>query len=105
MDEPELCDALWPSAQRAALLHRLWPVGPARHGLLRLRAEDPARPADRGVRRRPDGARLHLYRRHRRRGDRKSVGEGKSVSGRVDLGGRRILKKKTKQNTQTYGTA
>src|SRR3546814_14843555 len=27
--------------------------------------------------------------------DRKSVGEGKSVSGRVDLGGRRISKKKT----------
>src|SRR3546814_16967146 len=31
------------------------------------------------------------------RGDRKSVGEGKSVSVRVDLGGRRILKKKTPQ--------
>src|SRR3546814_11248296 len=30
-------------------------------------------------------------------GDRKSVGSGKSVSVRVDLGGRRILKKKTKQ--------
>src|SRR3546814_17760310 len=29
-------------------------------------------------------------------GDRKSVGEGKSVSVRVDLGGRRIIKKKTK---------
>src|SRR3546814_11421401 len=28
------------------------------------------------------------------RGDRKSVGEGKSVSVRVDLGGRRIIKKK-----------
>src|SRR3546814_15955901 len=28
------------------------------------------------------------------RGDRKSVGEGKSVSVRVDLGGRRLLKKK-----------
>src|SRR3546814_11788430 len=29
-----------------------------------------------------------------KRGDRKSVVEGKSVSGRVDLGGRRIIKKK-----------
>src|SRR3546814_12609568 len=28
--------------------------------------------------------------------DRKSVVEGKSVSGRVDLGGRRLIKKKTK---------
>src|SRR3546814_11371603 len=34
-------------------------------------------------------------------GDRKSVGEGKSVSVRVDLGGRRIMKKKKKtQKTQ-----
>src|SRR3546814_18363341 len=30
-------------------------------------------------------------------GDRKSVVEGKSVSGRVDLGGRRIIKKKNKK--------
>src|SRR3546814_14716772 len=36
---------------------------------------------------------------HARR-DRKSVVEGKSVSVRVDLGGRRILKKKTKQTIQ-----
>src|SRR3546814_16556960 len=33
--------------------------------------------------------------------DRKSVGEGKSVSVRVDLGGRRLLKKKNKNYTQT----
>src|SRR3546814_16595743 len=33
-----------------------------------------------------------------RAGDRKSVGSGKGVSVRVDLGGRRILKKKTKIN-------
>src|SRR3546814_13451064 len=32
------------------------------------------------------------------RQDRKSDGEGKSVSVRVDLGGRRIIKKKTKTN-------
>src|SRR3546814_12211655 len=30
--------------------------------------------------------------------DRKSVGEGKSVSDRVDLGGRRIIKKKNNRN-------
>src|SRR3546814_20330014 len=35
------------------------------------------------------------------RGDRKSVGEGKGVSVRVDLGGRRIIKKKTKTNKKT----
>src|SRR3546814_20317814 len=30
--------------------------------------------------------------------DRKSVGKGRSVSVRVDIGGRRIIKKKTKNN-------
>src|SRR3546814_11853788 len=35
----------------------------------------------------------------RRAADRKSVGEGKSVSVRVDLGGRRIIKKKKKTKT------
>src|SRR3546814_11435033 len=34
-----------------------------------------------------------------RRGDRKSVGEGKSVDGRLELGGRRIIKKKNKYST------
>src|SRR3546814_9215078 len=33
-------------------------------------------------------------------GDRKRVVEGKSVSGRVDLGGRRIIKKKRQQDTE-----
>src|SRR3546814_13204374 len=33
--------------------------------------------------------------------DRKSVGEGKSVSVRVDLGGRRIIKKKKKKDSCT----
>src|SRR3546814_13517837 len=32
--------------------------------------------------------------------DRKSVGEGTSVSVRVDLGGRRIIKTKTKKNSE-----
>src|SRR3546814_13402057 len=36
------------------------------------------------------------------RPDRKSVVSGKSVSVRVDLGGRRIIKKKKKHNKQTY---
>src|SRR3546814_12352373 len=34
--------------------------------------------------------------------DRKSVVSGKSVSVRVDLGGRRIIKKKTTKNTKEY---
>src|SRR3546814_21105315 len=42
-------------------------------------------------------AALSLLRR-RRRPDRKSVVEGKSVSVRVDVGGRRIIKKKKKSN-------
>src|SRR3546814_17170216 len=37
----------------------------------------------------------------RDRGDRTSVVSGKSVSGRVDHGGRRIIKKKQNQNNQT----
>src|SRR3546814_19143146 len=32
--------------------------------------------------------------------DRKSVGEGKRVSGRVDLGGRAIIKKKNKKRSR-----
>src|SRR3546814_15669704 len=36
--------------------------------------------------------------------DRKSVVEGKSVSVRVDLGGRRIIKKKKKENITTNKT-
>src|SRR3546814_12290183 len=37
-------------------------------------------------------------------GDRKRVLEGKSVSGRVDLGGRRLIKKTKKQLTNQYKT-
>src|SRR3546814_16466458 len=36
-------------------------------------------------------------------GDRKSVGEGKSVSVRVDLGGRRSIKKKKAKNPNIVG--
>src|SRR3546814_12188179 len=38
----------------------------------------------------------------RRRGDRKSVVSGKSVSVRVDLGGRRIIKKKTNESNTSH---
>src|SRR3546814_14792823 len=52
----------------------------AEHRDPRPRYERAAQPAHRG--------------RAQHRADRKSVGEGKRVSGRVDLGGRRLLKKK-----------
>ena len=55
------------AADRAALLHGLWAVGPAGHGLLQLRRGDPGRAPDHALRRRPAEARLHLYRRHRGR--------------------------------------
>src|SRR3546814_16853631 len=45
---------------------------------------------------------LDFLERHRR--DRKSVVSGKSVSVRVDLGGRRILTKKSKKNQQLMHT-
>src|SRR3546814_16820459 len=38
-------------------------------------------------------------------GDRKSVVSGKSVSVRVDLGGRRIIKKKNAKYTRNYDTS
>ena len=52
---------------RAAVLHRLRPVGSARHGAVPVHQGDPRRPADRRLQPRPDAARLHLHRRHRRR--------------------------------------
>src|SRR3546814_15801738 len=49
-----------------------------------------------------DAQRLHFLGRELGTGiDRKSVVWGKSVSVRVDLGGRRIIKKKTKNNNQS----
>src|SRR3546814_11255775 len=45
-----------------------------------------------------DRAAVHQLRRSTHIGDRKSVAEGKSVSVRVDLGGRRSLKKKKNLN-------
>src|SRR3546814_18441248 len=46
--------------------------------------------------------RASCSRRHSDTGDRKRVGEGKSVSVRVDLGVRRLIKKQNKINTQQY---
>ena len=60
--QPPVCVA----DDRAALLHRLRALGPARHGADALHPRDPRRRADQGVQPRPDAARLHLRRRHRR---------------------------------------
>ena len=48
------------AADRPALLHRLRPVGPARHGDVDLHAEDPRRRADPGLQSWQDAARFHL---------------------------------------------
>src|SRR3546814_12188160 len=56
----------------------------------------------------PDGSRIdmvdpgQLWERVTARIDRKSVVSGKSVSVRVDIGGRRIIKKKKMKEYQTY---
>src|SRR3546814_11294806 len=63
---------------------------PGRH------AVRPARPGARRVCR----IRARRAPRRQRSGDRKSVVSGKSVSVRVDLGGRRIIKKKTDNGTE-----
>ena len=52
-----------------ALLHRLRALGAAGHGADDLRQRDPRGPADPALQRRPPQPRLHLRRRHRRRGD------------------------------------
>src|SRR3546814_11153666 len=51
------------------------------------------------------GGRGGVTRRSLRRVDRKSVVKGKSVSVRVDLGGRWIIKKKTEKATDNAGNA
>src|SRR3546814_20216083 len=84
---------------------RLRPGGPCRQGARPRADRAAARPADRFRRRIARTARAHLHVDHRpaaaetgagaqRARDRKSVVEGKGVSVRVDLGGRRNLKKK-----------
>ncbi len=63
---------------RAALLHRLRPVGPAGHGAVPVHQGDPRGTTRRRVQPRPDAARLHLHRRHRRRrGARARPGAGR----------------------------
>ena len=58
-----------PAADGPAVLHRLWPVGPARHDDVDLHPADPGGRADPGVQPRRYVPRFHLYRRyHRRRG-------------------------------------
>src|SRR3546814_17976259 len=52
-----------------------------------------------------DGSDLRGSRRFRHLLDRKSVVSGQSVSVRVDLGGRRIIKKKKKHNTIRHNIA
>src|SRR3546814_16077736 len=54
-----------------------------------------------GLEVRPCAGRGDHRRRRARRGDRKSVLKGKSVSVRVDLGGRRIIKTKKKTTAST----
>src|SRR3546814_20145721 len=71
-----------------------------RHREVRRDDRDRAQPGRRSAPRRSDGARRrHAAQGHRQAGarrDRTSVGQGKSVSVRVDRGGRRIMKKKKK---------
>src|SRR3546814_12317602 len=69
-------------------------IRPPRMHARHRRGEFPARAGRRARRRGRGDARVDLA-----RADRKSVVEGKSVSVRVDLGGRRIIKKKKNQTT------
>src|SRR3546814_13645411 len=70
-------------------------IGEARAGLLKLIADTVHEHflADPGT---ATGVAPGWHHRRRIEGDRKSVVSGKSVSVRVDLGGRRIIKKKNK---------
>ena len=65
-DGARLRPPLRPALHRPALLHRLRPLGPARHGADDLRRRDQRGPADPALQRRPAQPRLHLRRRHRR---------------------------------------
>ena len=67
-DGARLRASLRPALHRLALLHRLRPLGPARHGADDLRRRDQRGPADPALQRRPAQPRLHLRRRHRRGG-------------------------------------
>src|SRR3546814_12650948 len=73
--------------KRNSLMHRMRPRDPSALPGLQARPDLVARGTE---------ARAQVFRRQRRIAgrDRKSVVSGKSVSVRVDLGGRRIIKKK-----------
>ena len=60
-------DALRAADHGPALLHRVRPVRPARHGAVPVHEEHPGRQAHRRLQLRPPPARLHVRRRHRRR--------------------------------------
>src|SRR3546814_19060413 len=79
-------------ARSGALSDDVFPRNTSRSGCARLlcRKECPQRPAS--------CANAEIGYRAGHDIDRKSVGEGKSVSVRVDLGGRRIIKKKKKRS-------
>ena len=68
-DGARLCPSVPAADDGLAVLHRLRPLGPPRHGDVALRQGDHGRRADQAVQQRRHAARLHLYRRHRR-GDR-----------------------------------
>src|SRR3546814_17360107 len=69
----------------------------------RARRQAHAGPGQKGrVADRPDGRRGSVF---RAGADRQSVVEGKSVSVRVDLGGRRRIKKKIKETKSTQTTS
>ena len=64
-DGPQLFPSVRHPGHRPALLHRLRPLGPPRHGPVHLHPQDPARRSRRGVQLRRHEARFHLHRRHR----------------------------------------
>src|SRR3546814_11059769 len=101
-DQPAQPDPDRRRGARADAVHLLHGTGPAPHPDPISQARHPARDAGRTQ---PSAAQAQ----HRQRdpadlsvvaADRKSVVTGKSVSVRVDPGGRRIIKKKTVKNTR-----
>ena len=66
-DGAQLQPPLRASRHRAAVLHRLRTLGPARHGAVRVHPQHSRRPSHRRVQPGPPSPGLHLRRRHRRR--------------------------------------
>ena len=65
-DGAQLQPSLPSPRHRAALLHRLRTLGPARHGVVPIHPEHSRRPSHRSVQPRPSPQGLHLHRRCRR---------------------------------------